>query len=76
MARKVIWSRKAQDDRLKIFDYWNKRNGTTNYSEKLFYLFKGAIELIKVYPEICLKTEIEGVRSKLVKGMSIILEAN
>lgn len=71
MARKVIWSRKAHSDRLKIFEYWNNRNGNKIYSRKLFYLFKSATDLIKQYPNIGLTTDLKNVRSKLVKDYQI-----
>tara|TARA_R110002096_G_scaffold121612_3_gene263339 strand:- start:47 stop:376 length:330 start_codon:yes stop_codon:yes gene_type:complete len=71
MAKKIIWPNKAHSDRLKIFEYWNKRNGTNIYSRKLFYLFKSATDLIKQYPNIGQKTDVEEVRSKLVKDYQI-----
>ena len=72
MARKIIWSRKAHSDRLKIFEYWNKRNGSNIYSRKLYYLFKSATDLIKQYPNIGLKTDVTEVRSKLVRDYQIL----
>ena len=35
MAKKVVWSLRAQNDRKKIFYYWNKRNKSNNYSIRL-----------------------------------------
>ncbi len=52
MAKQIIWSRKAQNDRKEIFRYWNKRNKSKLYSKKLNKLFKEAVKLISEYPEI------------------------
>lgn len=72
MARKIVWSRKAHSDRLKIFEYWNKRNGSNVYSRTLYYLFKSATGFIKEYPSIGLKTDVPFVRSKLVRDYQIL----
>jgi plasmid stabilization system protein ParE len=74
MARKVIWSLLAQSDRKNILDYWRKRNQSDAYSRKLNGLFKEAIHIIQEYPQIGKKTNLEGVRIKIVKDYLIIYE--
>jgi plasmid stabilization system protein ParE len=35
MALKVIWTKTAQSDREKIFEFWNEHNESRDYSRKL-----------------------------------------
>ncbi len=74
MARKVIWSLLAHVDRKNILDYWRKRNQSDTYSKKLNRSFKEAIQLIQEYPQIGKKTNLEGVRIKIIKDYFIIYE--
>ena len=48
--KKVVWSKKAHLDRMKILEYWIEHNQSKIYSEKLFNLFKEASMLIGQYP--------------------------
>lgn len=52
MAKQIIWSLRAQNDRKKILEYWTKRNKSKEYSRKLNGLFKEALRLISDYSEI------------------------
>ena len=49
---KVFWTQTAKEQRDYIFDYWNKRNKSTNYSEKLNISIRERISLLKNHPEI------------------------
>ena len=40
MAKTIVWSFRAQDDRKMIFKYWDKRNKSRFYSIKLNKLLK------------------------------------
>jgi toxin YoeB len=72
--KKVIWSIRAQQDRLEILEYWNSRNQSSEYSEKLFGLFKLAAALISEHPEIGKQTDIAGIRIKLVRNYLMIYQ--
>lgn len=75
MAKKqIIWASRAQQDRLKILEYWLNRNKSINYSKKLYALINSATEILSVYPEIGKPTEIENVRVKIVRDYLIIYE--
>lgn len=74
MAKQIIWSLKAQDDRKEIFTYWNNRNKSKVYSSKLNQLFKEAIKLISQFPQIGRSTEIENVRIKIVRNYLVVYE--
>lgn len=65
MDRKIIWSRRSQNDRIEIFKFWNNHNKSNAYSKKLNELFKGAIRLISEYKK---------ARIKIVRDYLIIYE--
>jgi len=67
MAKKIVWSERAQVDRKMIFSYWNQRNKSTRYSIKLNNLFEEAVVLISIYPNIGKKTNRPHVRVKIVR---------
>ena len=72
MAKKVVWSLRAQNDRKKIFSYWNKRNKSNNYSIRLNRLFIEATKAISDYPKIGKITERENIRIKIVRDYLIV----
>ncbi len=67
MAKQIIWSRLAHNDRLNILEYWIKRNRSTAYSKRLNQTFEHTAVLISKYPRIGIQTEIEDIRYKIVK---------
>ena len=67
MAKQIIWSRQAHNDRLNILDYWIKRNNSATYSIRLNQIFEHTADLISKYPKIGKPTELEGIRFKIVK---------
>ena len=75
MAKKpVIWSLKAQQDRIAILDYWIKRNKSKTYSKKFFLLFNQAADLIAEHPSIGKPTNYKNVRIKVVRDYLLIYE--
>ncbi len=74
MARKVIWSFRAQHDRKQIFKYWNKRNHSNTYSKKLNSLLIEAVDLILKFPSIGKLTNDQSARIKVVDNYLIIYE--
>ena len=74
MARKVIWSFGAQEDKKSIFRFWNEHNKSSEYSRKLNRLFKAAINLLKDHPYIGRKTKIDNVHIKVVRQYLIVYE--
>jgi addiction module RelE/StbE family toxin len=76
MARKIIWSRKSQEDKKDIFLYWNDRNKSKLYSKKLNKLFIAAVEFVAEFPLVGKKSNIENVRMKVVRDYLIIYEFN
>lgn len=74
MARRIVWSKRAQLDRKAIFSYWNKRNKSNYYSKKLNQLFIDATELIAIHPLIGKKTNKKNVQIKFIRQFAILYE--
>jgi len=74
MAKQIIWTRRAHNDRKEILLYWRQRNQSTAYSKKLNELIQKAIKLIASHPHIGRRTNIENVRVKLVRDYLIFYE--
>lgn len=74
MAKKVIWSKRARTEQKEIFNYWNVRNYSKKYSNKLNSLFQETTKLISSYPEIGKPTDTENVRVMLVENYLLIYE--
>ena len=62
MARKIIWTVKAQSDRKFILSYWIERNKSLAYSKKLNKQFKEATALLKIYPDAGQKINRENTK--------------
>lgn len=67
MAKQIIWSKFAQQDRYNILDYWIKRNKSISYSKKLNRIFIDTTDLISKHPKIGKQTELAGIRYKIVR---------
>ena len=76
MAKQIIWSLRARNDRKEILNYWRVHNQSAVYSKKLNDLFKKAVVLIANHPGIGRKTDFENVRVKLVRDYLIFYEEN
>ena len=66
MALKVVWTKTAQADREKIFEFWNEHNGSREYSRQLNQQIKKKIELTTYYPEAGLSTDGKSIRFHLI----------
>lgn len=67
MAKQIIWSKLALQDRYNILDYWIKRNKSASYSKKLNQIFIDTADLISKHPRIGKQTELVGIRYKIVR---------
>jgi plasmid stabilization system protein ParE len=68
MAKQVIWSLRAQNDKKEILDYWRRRNKSDAYSKKLNELFKESIKIILDFPQIGKVTDDTKARIKIVRA--------
>jgi toxin YoeB len=76
MAKKLIWSKQALQDRKDILDYWINRNKSKTYSIRLNNLFIDAIKIIAEHPNIGIATDFNNVKGKLVKDYYIFYQEN
>ena len=74
MAKQVIWSLRAQNDKKEILDFWRQRNKSNTYSKKLNELFKESIKIILDFPQIGKVTDDTKARIKIVRDYLIIYE--
>jgi len=74
MARQIVWTFQAQDDRKRIFGYWNSSNKLTLYSKKLNRLFTESLRLECKRPLIGKHTSKPNVRAKIVRDYMIFYE--
>lgn len=71
MAKQVIWSKNAEDDLIKILEYWNEHTGNNVYSKKLYDLFQEIIFYISHFPEIGRRLEDKSIRFVVVSNFTI-----
>lgn len=74
MAKRVIWSMPAQQDRKNIFEYWNERNKSKSYSIKLNEVLKTSVKFISAHPNIGRKTDFKNVRLKVIRDYNLFYE--
>jgi len=60
---KVFWTETAVKQRNQIFEYWNNRNQSNEYSKKLRIEINNNIQTLKKYPKTGKKTDYESIRS-------------
>lgn len=66
MARKIIWTQKAKNELIEIFQYWNERNQSTNFSQKLNELINNQLNTISQFPKSGKKTNLKKVYLKII----------
>ena len=74
MAKQVVWTLRAQDDRKKILNYWRQRNKSAVFSIKLNQLFINTINLIADFPKIGKPTSDNNARIKIIKDYLMIYQ--
>jgi toxin YoeB len=72
MAKKIVWSRKAQNDRKEILLYWETRNKSKLYSRKLNFLLNAAAASIANFPKIGKQTGYKYTRIKIVRDYLMV----
>ena len=76
MARRIVWSKRSQEDRKNIFSYWNARNESNHYSLKLNRLFIDAVEILSIHPQLGRKSTKNGIKIMVVRDYLILYEFN
>jgi plasmid stabilization system protein ParE len=72
MVRKITWTPNARKSRLEIFSYWDNRNKSKSYSQKLNLEYKKALKQVAKIPQIGIETNNKNVRLTLVSHFEII----
>ncbi len=72
MARRLIWTVEARNSRKNIFNYWNNRNKSKTYSNKLNILFNQNLKTVILLPEFGLATKKTNVKFIIVSHFEII----
>ena len=67
MAKKIVWTAKAQNDRKEILLYWKERNKSLAFSKKLNQLFNDSTNSISKFPKIGKLTGYKNTRVKIVR---------
>jgi plasmid stabilization system protein ParE len=74
MARQIIWTFTAQQERREVLEYWVKRNKSKIYSRKLNKLIISSLQEVSKNPLIGRKTDLLNIRVKIVKEYLLFYE--
>ena len=74
MAKQVIWTKLALENKLQILDYWSNRNKSNIYSKKLNSLFKEITKLLVEFPSIGKETDTSKVKHIIVRDYLMFYE--
>jgi toxin YoeB len=69
---KVFWTETAIKQRNHIFEYWNDRNKSTEYSKKLRLEINDRIKTLKSNPRAGKNTDFENIRVSVLGYFSIL----
>jgi len=66
VKRKIIWSHRARIALYSILNYYAERNKSKSYSARLYKKINQNIRILKKYPDIGIRTEMENVRGLII----------
>ena len=72
--KKIDWTLNATLTKKSIFSYWNNRNKSTVYSQKLNQLFTTTLRRVENSPEATIEIKDYNIRAILVKDYYLIFE--
>lgn len=67
MAKRIIWSKIALENKFQILYYWKNRNKSNVYSRKLNCLFKDTAKLLLEFPALGRETDNPQVKNIIVR---------
>jgi plasmid stabilization system protein ParE len=76
MARRLVWSEKAERNNLAILSCWNLRNSSSVFNSKLFFRFEITSAPLAQNPSIGNKTVIPHMRAKRVNNYRLVYSHN
>ena len=71
MAKEIVWTQSAIQDRFRIYQYWSQKNKSNLFSQKLERLFNEAATLLSEFPEIGTRTDFQDVRVKVIRNYCV-----
>lgn len=71
MAKEIVWTQTAIQDRFRIYQYWSQKNKSNLFSEKLERLFHEAAILLSEFSEIGTQTDFQDLRVKNIRNYKI-----
>lgn len=76
MAKRIIWSTKAKQERRSILEFWFKHNGNKNYSRKLSKQFRETVRYIAKNNYMGRMTDEKNVRVTVCGNYLLFYELN
>lgn len=73
-TRKIIWSPLSKIRLYEILDFFNQRNKSNTYSQKLYRTFREELSILKLQPEIGVKTNFDNTRGLIVGDYVLFYE--
>ena len=73
-TKEIIWTATAEDELYDCLRYWNERNQSNRYSEKLFSLVEEETARIAKHPNSGRETEFQNFRSIVIKDYLLFFE--
>lgn len=74
VKRKIIWSYRAKSKFKSILSFYTERNGSNDYSAKLFTRINAEVKLLISNPGLGIKTEAERVRGLIIGDYIVYYE--
>ncbi len=72
--RLIIWSHRAKIRLFEILEYFEKRNKSKAYSEKLYRKFNKELKLLLKHPDLGIKTDFDSIRGLIVDDYILFYE--
>jgi toxin YoeB len=72
MVRRLVWSIEARNSRKNIFNYWNNRNKSKVYSNRLNQLVNSNLAMVLKFPEFGNSTKNELIKFVIISHFEVI----
>jgi plasmid stabilization system protein ParE len=72
--RRIVWSSIAENELEKILEFYQTRNKSNIYSQKLYKKIKSAIILAAQKPNIGSKTKLKNIRGLIIDNYFVFYE--
>lgn len=69
--KKLVWTLRAINDKIEIYQYWNLKNKSKDYSSKLDSLFSKSALILCEFPNSGILADFEAVRVKTIRGYQL-----